>query len=213
LVWRERAPTLAPHMRLSHRFVGKRLSVAASLAGSVELTFDDGPDPVWTRAVLAALRGSPLRATFFVVAALAEEHPELLAVARADGHAVELQCYEHVWHNDTDRATIERDTARALTVLAGLGIRPRRWRTPGGVHAPWTPDIAAAHGLELCGWDIDTNDWRGHRAERMLADAGPELHCGAVVLLHDGVGPGALRDGCEETVRFARFMAAEAVAA
>ena len=145
--------------------------MAPSLAGSVELTFDDGPDPVWTRAILAALRGSPLR------------------------------------------ATIDRDTERALAVLASLGIRPRRWRTPGGVHAPWTHEIAAAHELELCGWDIDTNDWRGHRAERMLAAAGPDLHHGAVVRLHDGVGPGALRDGCEETVRFARFMAAEAVAA
>jgi peptidoglycan/xylan/chitin deacetylase (PgdA/CDA1 family) len=40
----------------------------ASLAPCVELTFDDGPNPVWTPAVLAALRGSPLRATFFVVA-------------------------------------------------------------------------------------------------------------------------------------------------
>jgi peptidoglycan/xylan/chitin deacetylase (PgdA/CDA1 family) len=185
--------------------------VAASLAGSVELTFDDGPDPIWTRAVLAALRGSPLRATFFVIAARAEKHPELLATACTDGHAVELHCYEHVAHTATDRATIERDTERALSVLADLGIQPRRWRTPGGVHAPWTQEIADAHELELCGWDIDSHDWRGHRAERMLADAGPDLHHGAVVLLHDG--PGALRDSCEETVRFARLLAAEAVAA
>jgi peptidoglycan/xylan/chitin deacetylase (PgdA/CDA1 family) len=187
--------------------------VAGSLARSVELTFDDGPHPVWTRAILAALRGSPLRATFFVIAALAAEQPELMAAAHAEGHAVELHCYEHVCHTETDRATIERDTARALGVLASLGIRPRRWRTPSGLRAPWTHEIAAAHGLELCGWDIDSHDWRGHRAERMLADAGPALHPGAVVRLHDGVGPGALRDGCDETVRFARLLAAEAAAA
>jgi peptidoglycan-N-acetylglucosamine deacetylase len=187
--------------------------MSVSLAGSVELTFEDGPDPVWTRAILAALRGSPLRATFFVIVALAEEHPELLAVARAEGHAIELHCYEHISHTETDRATIERDTEHALAVLAGMGVRPRRWRTPGGVRAPWTAEIAAAYDLELCGWGIDTNDWRGHRAERMLADAGPELHPGAVVLLHDGLRPCSLRDGCEETVRFARLMAAEAVAA
>jgi peptidoglycan/xylan/chitin deacetylase (PgdA/CDA1 family) len=189
------------------------LPVAPSLAGSVELTFDDGPDPVWTTAILAALRGSPLRATFFVIARRAAEHPEMLAVARADGHAIELHCYEHVAHTDADRDAIERDTERALAVLADLGVRPRRWRTPFGVHAPWTHEIAAEHDLELCGWDIDTNDWRGHRAERMLADAGPGLHHGAIVLLHDAIGPGSLRDGCEETVRFARLMAAEAAAA
>jgi peptidoglycan/xylan/chitin deacetylase (PgdA/CDA1 family) len=186
--------------------------MAGSLATSVELTFDGGPDPVWTPAVLAALRGSPLRATFFVVAAQADAHPELLAVARAAGHAIELHCYECVRHTDADRETIERDTERALGVLARLGVHPRKWRTPDGVHAPWTWEIAAAHGLELCDWDIDTQDWRGDRAERMLADVGPDLHDGAVVLLHDCLYPGSLRTDCEETVRFVRLLAAEATA-
>jgi peptidoglycan/xylan/chitin deacetylase (PgdA/CDA1 family) len=187
--------------------------VASSLAGSLELTFDDGPDPIWTPAVLAALRGSPLRATFFVVATRVGEHPELVAAVRAAGHTVELHCHHDVRHTDVDRATIERDTDRALTVLNEAGIQPRRWRTPDGLIAPWTPEIAAAHRLELCGWDVDTHDWRGHRAEAMLAAAGPSLRPGAVVLLHDGRGPGDLRDGCEETVRFARLIAAEAAAA
>jgi peptidoglycan/xylan/chitin deacetylase (PgdA/CDA1 family) len=187
--------------------------VAPSLAGSVELTFDDGPDPVWTPAVLAALSGSPLHATFFVIAPRAAAHPQLVAAICAAGHAVELHCYEHVRHTEVDRAAVEDDTRRALETLAGLGVHPRRWRTPFGVHAPWTREIAAAHDLELCGWDVDTHDWRGDGAEQMLAAVGPELHEGAVVLLHDGLGPGALRPGCEETVRFTRLIAAEAVAA
>jgi peptidoglycan-N-acetylglucosamine deacetylase len=184
----------------------------ASLAGSLELTFDDGPDPVWTPAVLAALRGSPLRATFFVVGTRVGEHPELVAAVRAAGHSVGLHCYRHVRHTEVDRATIERDTEDALAVLGSVGITPRRWRTPDGAIAPWTPEIAAAHRLELCGWDIDSNDRRGARAEQMLAEAGPQLSHGAVVLLHDGLGPGDARDGCEETVRFARLIAAEAIA-
>jgi peptidoglycan/xylan/chitin deacetylase (PgdA/CDA1 family) len=187
--------------------------VAPPLAGSVELTFDDGPDPVWTPAILAALRGSPLRATFFVIASRAAAHPRLVAAARAAGHAVELHCYEHLRHTEVGRPAIEADTARGIETLSDLGVRPRRWRTPWGDQAPWTREIADAHELELCGWDIDTHDWRGDGAEQMLAAAGPELRAGAVVLLHDGLGPGALRDGCEETVRFTRLLAAEAAAA
>jgi peptidoglycan/xylan/chitin deacetylase (PgdA/CDA1 family) len=186
--------------------------VAPSLAGSLELTFEDGPDPVWTPAVLAALRGSPLRATFFVVATRVGEHPELVAAVRAAGHSVELHCHRHLRHTEADRATIEHDTERALAVLRGVGIEPRRWRTPDGLIAPWTPEIAAAHRLELCGWDIDTKDRCGYRAERMLAEVGPSLRPGAVVLLHDGLGPGDRRRDCEETARFARLIAAEAMA-
>jgi peptidoglycan-N-acetylglucosamine deacetylase len=187
--------------------------VAPSLAGSVELTFDDGPDPVWTPAVLAALSGCALHATFFVIAPRAAAHPRLIASMRAAGHAVELHCYEHVRHTDVDRSTIEEDTRRALATLADLGVRPRRWRTPGGERAPWTEEIAAAHELELCGWDVDTHDWRGDGAEQMLAAVGPELHEGSVVLLHDSLVPGAQRAGCEETVRFTRLIAAEAASA
>jgi peptidoglycan/xylan/chitin deacetylase (PgdA/CDA1 family) len=186
--------------------------VAASLAGSVELTFDDGPDPVWTPAILAALSGSSLRAAFFVIAPRAAAHPELLAAIRAGGHAIELHCHEHVRHTDVDRAAIEDDTERALATLARLGVHPRRWRTPFGAQAPWTEEIAATHDLELCGWDVDSHDWRGDAAEAMLAAVGPELHPGAVVLLHDGLGPGAQRRGCEETVRFTRMIAAESEA-
>jgi peptidoglycan-N-acetylglucosamine deacetylase len=176
------------------------------------LTFNDGPDPVWTPAVLTALRGSPLRATFFVVAPRVSEHPELVAAALACGHTVELHCYRHMNHTEADRATIERDTQRALDVLRDVGVRPRRWRPPYGACAPWTSEIAAAHHLELCTWDIDTHDWRGDRAEQMLADAGPSLHHGAVMMLHDGLEPGDRRADCAETVRFARLIAAEAAA-
>jgi len=176
------------------------------------LTFDDGPDPVWTPAILAALSGGSLRATFFVIAPRAAAHPQVVAAIRAAGHAVELHCDEHVRHTEADRVAIEADTRRAIARLARLGIRPRRWRTPWGVQAPWTEEIAAEHELELYGWDVDSHDWRGDGAEQMLAAVGPELHAGAVVLLHDGLGPGARRRGCEETVRFTRMIAAEAVA-
>ena len=59
--------------------------MAPSLAGSVELTFDDGPDPVWTPAVLAALSGSSLHATFFVIASRAAAHPQIVAAIRSGG--------------------------------------------------------------------------------------------------------------------------------
>jgi chitooligosaccharide deacetylase len=166
----------------------------------VALTFDDGPDPAGTPAILAALARARARATFFVLAGRAAAQPELVAAIRAAGHAVELHGYEHLRHTDCSRERIARDTERALTTLAGLGVAPRRWRTPWGVCAAWTDALAERHGLELVHWDVDPEDWAGPTAEQMLARIAGDLRPGAVVLLHDGCGPGALRTTCAETV-------------
>lgn len=176
------------------------------------LTFDDGPDPLWTPRILDVLRAGGMRATFFVIAPRAAAHKGVVRRARAEGHAVELHCHDHVRHTDIDAGEGRADTRRALDVLGELGVRPRRWRTPWGVHAPWTAAVAREHDLELCGWDLDSHDWRGDSAEAMLAGIGPGLHDDAVVLLHDGVGPGARRDGCAETLRLVALLAAESAA-
>lgn len=178
----------------------------------LQLTFDDGPDPVWTPRILDALHAARLHATFFVIATRAAAHAGLVRRAQAEGHAVQLHCDVHVRHTDLSAAEGRADTRRALGRLSALGITPGRWRTPWGVRAPWTEAVAREHGLELCGWDIDTHDWRGDRAEEMLAAAGPALREDAVVLLHDGLGPGGQRTGCDETLRFVQLIGAEVTA-
>jgi peptidoglycan/xylan/chitin deacetylase (PgdA/CDA1 family) len=127
-----------------------------------------------------------------------------------EGHEVGLHCYEHVRHSERDHAWLARDTARALDTLHSLGARPARWRTPWGATAPWTGQIAAEHGLRLLGWTVDTHDWRGDSAEDMFERTKSELEDGAIVLAHDGIGPGARRDTTEQTVEFVRLAAAEA---
>jgi len=167
----------------------------------VELSFDDGPDPVWTPAVLDALAAEGAHATFFVLGPRALEHRGVMARIAADGHEIGLHAWEHVRHGERTRADLERDTDRALGALARMGVRPRRWRTPWGDVAEWTAAVAAARGLDVTGWTADSHDWRGDRAEAMLAALVPELAPGGMVLMHDGLGPGALRADCRETVR------------
>jgi len=166
----------------------------------VHLTFDDGPDPVWTPRVLEALRRAEVRATFFVVAPAAARYPALISTISKAGHGVEFHCAEHIRHTESSRAEIETDTRTGLRTLSELGATPRLWRPPWGVMAPWTAEVAERFGLELALWGADTHDWRGDSAMEMLANIDGELSPGAVVLMHDGIGPGALRSGCEQTV-------------
>lgn len=166
----------------------------------VALTFDDGPDPVWTPRVLEALDRARARATFFVVTPQARRFPGLVSAALAAGHEVELHCREHVRHTDLHREEAAADTREGLRDLRALGVRPRLWRPPWGALSPWTAGLAAGFGLELALWTEDTHDWRGDRAPEMLSSIGATLGPGSAVLMHDGLGPGARRSGCGETV-------------
>ena len=165
------------------------------------LTFDDGPDPRGTPAVLDALATTRAIATFFVLGERAAAYPDLIERMLSAGHAVEVHGHGHLRHPQTRRECVEGDLDAALAVLRGYGIAPRFWRVPWGDPAPWTPEVAAARGLTLVGWTADTHDWRGDDAATMLAAVEPRLRPGAIVLAHDGIGPGALRESCEETAR------------
>jgi peptidoglycan-N-acetylglucosamine deacetylase len=178
--------------------------------GCVALTFDDGPDRTWTPQLLELLRALEVRATFFVIAPRAAAAPELLARMRDDGHTVGLHCHAHVRHSERDVDWLHDDTRAALDELATGGVRPTLWRTPWGDIAPWTATIAREHELRLIRWTADTHDWRGDSAERMLEDTREQLVAGSIVLAHDGIGPGAQRNGAAETLRYVELAAAHA---
>ena len=170
------------------------------MGGKVALTFDDGPDPVWTPHVLDALGEAGARATFFVVAPFAERYPWLLRRAVDQGHEIGFHCHRHVRHDRMDATEIRADAEEGLRVLQDLGHRVRDWRTPWGVVTGDTVEVADRLGLRLVGWTADSEDWRGEDAGAMLEQLAPRVEDGAIVLMHDAVGPGALRDGCGETV-------------
>jgi peptidoglycan/xylan/chitin deacetylase (PgdA/CDA1 family) len=174
----------------------------------LHLTFDDGPSPAWTPVVLAALERVGARATFFVLGEAVAAHPALVRATVRAGHRVELHAHRHERHDRLTAAEIGADADAALGALADAGVHPAWWRTPWGRITDDTRAVAAARGLALVGWDADTHDWRGDRAEDMLAAVARDAPAGGTVLAHDGLGPGALRTGCEETVRFVTLVAA-----
>jgi peptidoglycan/xylan/chitin deacetylase (PgdA/CDA1 family) len=174
---------------------------------TLALTFDDGPDREGTALILDALADHDARATFFVIGPRAAEHPDLVGRIVADGHTIGLHCDDHVRHSERDAEWCAADTERALTRLAHLGIAPTLWRTPWGDSAPWTEEIATDHNLTVIGWTVDTHDWRGDDAERMYAATRDQLTADAIVLAHDGLGPGATRRHVAETAAYVARVA------
>lgn len=168
--------------------------------GKIALTFDDGPDPVWTPLVLDVLERVGVRATFFVVAPLAERHPALLRRASEGGHEVSFHCTRHLRHDRMTGSEILADAEEGLRMLRRLGFEAGDWRTPWGVVTADTEMAARGLGLRLVGWTADSEDWRGDASGTMLDRLEPLLEPGGIVLMHDAVGSGARREGCRETV-------------
>ena len=173
---------------------------------ALALTFDDGPDCRYTPMLLDLLKEAGASATFFVIAPRAAAQPELIERMRREGHAIGLHCDQHVRHSSRDQAWCAHDADSALERLREIGVKPLLWRTPWGDMAPWTARVAHERGLRLIGWTVDTSDWRGDRGDEMFARTWPDLEPGAIVLAHDGIGPGALREGAEETIAYARLV-------
>lgn len=178
------------------------------------LTFDDGPNDYWTPCVLSVLEQAGVAGTFFMIGARLREAPAAVQAVLEAGSEVQLHCHGHVRHSELSEAEIEADTLQALEAFAEHGVRPRLWRTPWGIRTEATERVAARHELSVVDWTIDTHDWRGDSPTTMLARARDQLgQGGGTVLMHDGLGPGALRLGVQNTVELLLPLIAAARAA
>ena len=165
-----------------------RMRCRARRAGRrVALTFDDGPDPQRTPAVLDLLARQGVRATFFVVGARAEAHPELVRRMATEGHVVGNHSYTHSWRfplRSLGRTMEElRRTGEVLHRITGR--QPRLFRPPFGVTNPSIARAVRRLGLDPVGWSIRSLDTMGQSPERVAARILRRLHPGAVILLHD----------------------------
>lgn len=177
-------PALAPRLRPAARLMGVPCRIDRPSA--VALTFDDGPHPEGTPAVLEALAGAGARATFFLVGEQVERHRGLAAEIAAAGHGVGVHAHRHRLPLRLPPSAFADDLDRAIEAIAGAaGREPRRYRPPYGKFT-W-PGLAAVRGraLEPILWSRDARDF-SHRADAdSIAARCAGLTGGDVVLLHD----------------------------
>lgn len=154
----------------------------------IVLTFDDGPSPLTTPRVLAELARCGARATFFVLGAKVERHPEILQAIVAAGHEIGIHGHAH------DRMLsirhprrIEAELHRAGTVVASItGRTPHLFRPPVGHVSPRTAVACRQLGLTLVGWSVRALDGlRRTTAASVVERVTRGLSPGAIVLLHD----------------------------
>ncbi|MFE9632374.1 bifunctional polysaccharide deacetylase/glycosyltransferase family 2 protein [Streptomyces sp. NPDC006463] len=163
---------------------------------TIALTFDDGPDPVWTPKILDVLRRNDVHATFFTVGAQVAAHPELARQIVADGHQLGVHTFTHTdlgaaseWRRSLELRESQLVVAGATGVTTPL-LRPPYSSTNRALDdAGWaTVAQAGREGYLTVLTTLDSQDWRRPGVGQIVANATPEGAGGQVVLMHDAGG-------------------------
>jgi peptidoglycan/xylan/chitin deacetylase (PgdA/CDA1 family) len=153
----------------------------------VALTFDDGPHPEGTPAVLEALDTLDTQATFFLCGEQVERNPALASEIVAAGHVPAIHGYEHRNMLRLAPSTFVEDLERGIAAIEdAVGLRPELYRPPYGTFSyPGMVEVRA-RGLRPLLWSRWGHDWRAARsAAEIAAEVTRDLNAGEVLLLHD----------------------------
>ena len=147
------------------------------------LTFDDGPDPESTPALLDLLARHGAKGTFFLVGKRAAKHPALVGRLLAEGHAIGNHSWDHPALPTLPAAAVAAQLRRAAAAIGGP--RLRLMRPPYGDQSLASHLAARRLGYEVVTWSLVGADWAendGTAIARRILDG---LHPGVIVLLHD----------------------------
>ncbi|MEV0803649.1 bifunctional polysaccharide deacetylase/glycosyltransferase family 2 protein [Kribbella sp. NPDC050281] len=163
---------------------------------TIALTFDDGPDPVWTPKVLDVLKAQRVKATFFVVGTEVAAHPALARRIVAEGHQIGMHTFTHANLSTAPgwRRSLElRQSQLVLAGATGLStplLRPPYSSEPDALtDADWTAiqETRQAGYLTVLTTQ-DSQDWRRPGTAKVIANSTPRGTAGQVLLMHDAGG-------------------------
>lgn len=177
--------------------------------GKIVLTFDDGPDPVWTPKILDILKQENVKGTFFVIGENGQANPELVKRIVDEGHEIGNHSFTHPNLGEVPNKVVDLELSATQRLIESLtGRSTRLFRAPYfGDAEPRNPDEveptaqAQRLGYISVGLHIDPDDWKLYSDDgtrrtaddlvnqtlQQVAIRTPEER-GEIVLLHDGGG-------------------------
>ena len=166
---------MAKHIKATDRVLEGKMLVA--------LTFDDGPSPSTTPALLDILSKKNTLATFFMLGSMAENNPDIVKRIEREGHEIANHTMYHqnlVWLSPEE---IQSDINASKAVFSNIIKRtPALTRPPYGNYNDVVSSIA---NTPLILWSVDTLDWQNRNPETILNITLNQVHDGAIILLHD----------------------------
>ncbi|AST05725.1 polysaccharide deacetylase family protein [Anoxybacillus flavithermus] len=159
--------------------------VQKKVKSGVALTFDDGPDPVYTPQLLDLLKKYNVKATFFVVGWKAEKYPHLIKRMQEEGHTIGLHHYYHTSNWLLLPLVTEWELERSARVIEYItGARPVYYRPPWGHINIWTLFMQKKYKIVM--WTYILGDWNASLGvDRLYERLMSSIEDGAIIVLHD----------------------------
>jgi peptidoglycan-N-acetylglucosamine deacetylase len=172
---------------------GHTIHRAPGAGRRIAITYDDGPNPIYTPRLLELFARHGARATFFQIGRWVEREPALAREVQAAGHALGNHTYSHPTLALCSSARVREELRRGHAVAEEAGLTYSEaegrmlMRCPWGRRRPGTLRAAAAEGYVPVQWSITCWDWRTREDWRDFACRGLKATGGDVILLHDGI--------------------------
>ncbi len=159
----------------------------SSDSGVLALTFDDGPDPGVTPAVLDALEKCDGHGTFFLRGDHALKHPDIVREIRDRGHIIGNHTMSHPRLFLSRRKKVEREIDDAGKIIADItGTEPLWFRPPYGIFDVTVAKAARKRDMTLVLWTVISGDYGQLRpADDILGTVRPFIRGGAIQVFHD----------------------------
>ena len=184
-----------PLTDFSVRFLARRVVREGNTDGrKICLSFDDGPDPVYTPSLLSILKEASVPATFFLVGAKAELAPGLVKRIMAEGHEIGAHTYYHkhayLMFLKKSLETVGKGK-KALDKITGQNLV---WfRPPWGALNLFEYLYLKHLKMEIVLWSANAHDWEiTTGALGVLNNLKDKVKPNTIIVLHDSGGdPGA----------------------
>lgn len=185
-----------PHANYSISQLARQFPDTFYLKGSansnrIALTFDDGPDGIYTPQVLDVLKEYHVPATFFLMGSRAEKHPDVVKRIVDEGHIVGNHSWSHPNLSKVSTTRLIDETISTENILTEItGLRTALMRPPYGAVSKSTIEELKKMDYKVINWSVDSVDWRDQDAGQILNNTLPDVTDEAILLFHSASGEG-----------------------
>ena len=181
--------SIIPTYLMKYHWIIRDKKMAKKEEKVLYLTFDDGPDTVYTNKLLDLLDQEQVPATFFMVAEAAQGHPDIVKRMKKSGYSIGIHSLSHQSAMLFGPGRTKRDLKESRKIMGKMGIDVKEYRPPWGHLNLMSLYCIRKMHLQLIFWDVMAQDWSAKEtADSICNKILRRVFPGAVICLHDGRG-------------------------